>query len=351
MQIREATHADLDAWAALRHTLWPDGPVETARAEAVAILESPDEVCFLLMSPAGDAVGFIEGAVHPGPEGPYAHVEGWYVDPRHRGSGYGQELLGALEPWCLHRAIRRLTSDTTKDYPLSPAAHARAGFRTVHQFTIFMKELPRGAEGRGEAAGAPSESEAWEACDRKDFEAAASLWERLISECASERERDALRHGYGYALVGLKRFDEARALYRRLYERSGSHVFVHQLGMVEREAGAYAEAAARFEQERSMLEPEDHLALAANLYEQGLVEDLLGNRGRARELAHRCLEVGLATQDPVMHGCAWRLLGDLSVPGEANEARRCYGEARRAFEQAGDEVACREIDERRVTLG
>ena len=99
-----------------------------------------------------------------------------------------------------------------------------------------------------------------------------------------------------------------------------------------------------------MLEPEDHLALAANLYEQGLVEDLLGNPGRARELANRCLEVGLATEDLVMHGCAWRLIGDLSLPGKAEEARRAYGEARRAFERAGDEVACLEIDERMASI-
>ena len=147
MQIREAVPADLDAWAALRHALWPDCPVETARAEAVAILESPDEVCYLLSDASRAAVGFVEGAVHPGPDGPYAHVEGWYVDPQLRGQGHGQELMGALEPWCLHRAIRRLTSDTTKDYPLSPAAHARAGFRAVHQFTIFMKELSTDVEG------------------------------------------------------------------------------------------------------------------------------------------------------------------------------------------------------------
>ena len=141
MDIREVRETDLDAWAALRHALWPECPLETAREEAGAILASPDEGAWLLWD-GDDAVGFSEAQVYDGADGPYAHVEGWYVDPAHRGKGLGQELIGALEQWCLHRAIQRLTSDTTKDYPLSPAAHSRAGFRVLHRFTIFLKELP-----------------------------------------------------------------------------------------------------------------------------------------------------------------------------------------------------------------
>ena len=146
MRIREAGQTDLDAWAALRHALWPECAEATAREEAEAILRSADEICFLLVDGAGRAAGFVEGAVHVGPEGPYAHVEGWYVDPDRRGQGHGQELIGRLEQWCLHRAIYRLTSDTTKDYPSSPEAHARAGFRIIHRFTIFLKELRPDAE-------------------------------------------------------------------------------------------------------------------------------------------------------------------------------------------------------------
>jgi len=153
MEIREAGAADLDAWAALRHALWPECPLVTAREEAVAIVASPDEVCFLLLDGTA-SIGFVEGQVYAGPQGPYAHVEGWYVEPARRGEGYGQELIGALEQWCLHRAVYRLTSDTTQDYPLSPAAHARSGFRVVHRFTIFMKDL---APGGSEVAGGPED--------------------------------------------------------------------------------------------------------------------------------------------------------------------------------------------------
>lgn len=55
--------------------------------------------------------------------------------------------MDRIEQWCLHRAIRVLTSDTTADYPLSPAAHARCGFRTLAELKIFIRELqPPGSD-------------------------------------------------------------------------------------------------------------------------------------------------------------------------------------------------------------
>ncbi len=64
-----------------------------------------------------------------------------YVAPAHRGRGCGRELVGAVEQWYPHRAIALLTSNTDPDYPLSPAARARAGFEKLHEFTIFIKRL------------------------------------------------------------------------------------------------------------------------------------------------------------------------------------------------------------------
>jgi len=90
MEICRAERGDLDAWVKLRHALWPDAHPETLLAEANSILSSPDEICFLLIHPASGPVGFVEGAVHSGPDGPYVHVEGWYVLPEFRRQGHGQ---------------------------------------------------------------------------------------------------------------------------------------------------------------------------------------------------------------------------------------------------------------------
>ena len=144
MKTREATQKDLKRWVELRHQLWPDSPMESLGQEATSLLMSPDEVCFLAVDDSGIPLGFAEAAIHQALSGLYGHLEGWYVRPEYRGRGMGRELVGCIEQWCLHRAIRILTSDTTPDCPLSPDAHKRSGFKKICEFTIFMKELDRG---------------------------------------------------------------------------------------------------------------------------------------------------------------------------------------------------------------
>ena len=142
MEVRELTRDDFDAWAAMRHELWPHCAPEGSRGDLEQILSSPDEVCFLLVDGDGRPVGLIEGAVHPGPETPHAHVEAWYVAPDLRRKGYGRDLLDRFENWCLHRGICRMTSDTNEKYPISPHAHEGCGFRVLMRQTIFIRELP-----------------------------------------------------------------------------------------------------------------------------------------------------------------------------------------------------------------
>jgi len=59
MQIRKAQHGDLDAWIRLRHALWPDHDSDGLAAETGAMLESHDEVCFLVTDESSQLVGFI----------------------------------------------------------------------------------------------------------------------------------------------------------------------------------------------------------------------------------------------------------------------------------------------------
>ena len=138
--IRPAAAEDLRAWTALRAELWPEEEAAQLLEEARSLLASDAEIALLLCDARGAALGFLEGKIHAGPP-PYGHVEGWFVRASCRGRGQGGRLMRAFEQWCLHRAIPRLTSDTCDDYPLSPAAHSRAGFREVATMRIFVKEL------------------------------------------------------------------------------------------------------------------------------------------------------------------------------------------------------------------
>ena len=147
MTTREAQTSDLEAWVRLRHALWPNSALEALSDEARSILSSSHAVCFLVVHPSQGVVGFAEAALYRSPNGPYCHVEGWYVTPDFRGRGHGKALIGCIEQWSLHRSIRLLTSDTDANYPLSPDAHARAGFTKIHELVIFAKELQHPSQG------------------------------------------------------------------------------------------------------------------------------------------------------------------------------------------------------------
>jgi GNAT superfamily N-acetyltransferase len=152
MKTRNPQQSDLSVWVNLRHALWPDHDIRDLEAEAKALLESATAVCFLAVDDSSQPVGFIEGEIHSAPAGPYGHVEGWYVVPERRGQGYGRELMGQFEQWCLHRAICLLTSDTTASYPLSPAVTG-SNFRSAAGSSSNMKpRFPPFTKMRGRAS-------------------------------------------------------------------------------------------------------------------------------------------------------------------------------------------------------
>ena len=94
------------------------------------------------------------------------------------------------------------------------------------------------------------------------------------------------RFALGYALAFQGRHAEALALYRGLYEETGSHRAVHQVGMVLRMAGRLEEALAVFEEEARLLPP-DPLARSTNLYERGYTWLLLGEEEALKGLGVR----------------------------------------------------------------
>jgi aminoglycoside 6'-N-acetyltransferase I len=151
MKISEAKESDLTEWVKLRKALWPHHTTEELNTDSRRILAISDETCFLLIEPSAGAVGFIECKIYLSAPEPYVHVEGWYVEPEFRRQGWGGELVKAVERWSLHHAITKLTSDTNPTYPVSPAAHAKAGFRTLAQFTIFCKDIKGSDSGKHRA--------------------------------------------------------------------------------------------------------------------------------------------------------------------------------------------------------
>lgn len=106
------------------------------------IISSDTAIAFLMFNPDDEPVGFIEGALCLNPPRNYGYTEGWFVLPRYRKQGFGGQLLGVLEEWFLHNNIALSLSDTIPlEYPLSPKAHAKYGYRELETLQIYIKEL------------------------------------------------------------------------------------------------------------------------------------------------------------------------------------------------------------------
>ncbi len=144
VEIRPLAETDAVEWRRLRHALWPDESPDTLLAEMAAIRAEPArQPVFVAVDPAGDLCGLVEVALRrtaPGCQTDrIGYLEAWFVDPPWRGRGVGRRLVAAAEAWARSVGCREMASDTTPDYPISPAAHEALGFREVERY--FYKAL------------------------------------------------------------------------------------------------------------------------------------------------------------------------------------------------------------------
>lgn len=223
MKIERATSDDLESWAALRHALW-GGDLGALRDEARALLESDDQVAFLARSTNACAIGFVEASLRTATAGTYAFVEGWFVAEAERGGGHGARLLEAVEEWALHRGVDALLSDTQAvHYPLSLAAHARAGYVPVSTTTVLLKDLAApDRAGESEVRSDPASMLHHLSVGVRDIERSARFYDATLGALGYERVWSDLRPGeanqaVGYGVAGggdqfaIKQRDEATA--------------------------------------------------------------------------------------------------------------------------------------------
>ncbi|TGW17212.1 aminoglycoside 6'-N-acetyltransferase [Stenotrophomonas maltophilia] len=148
--IRQATPADVAAWAQLRLGLWPDAddPLEEL-AESLADAEG---AVFLACLAGGEAVGFAEvrlrhDYVNGTESSPVGFLEGWYVQPQWQGHAVGRALLAAVKAWTRTAGCSELASDSRVEDVQAHAAHRACGFeeteRVVYFRMVLDAELPR----------------------------------------------------------------------------------------------------------------------------------------------------------------------------------------------------------------
>jgi aminoglycoside 6'-N-acetyltransferase I len=145
--IRPAEPADASVWQRMRESLWPDGCGDHARDIATYFSgprTNPLEVLLACLG-SGAPIGFVELSIRPYAEGcttdRVAFVEGWFVEPGHRGRGAGAALMAAAEEWGRAGKCSELASDTQLANEASIAAHNALGFEETERLVCFRKSL------------------------------------------------------------------------------------------------------------------------------------------------------------------------------------------------------------------
>jgi len=148
--VRLGGAADTDVVARMFFELWPLGSLAEHQEEVALILAGapPSTMPLMVLVAEADStvIGFIEVGLRSHADGcdtrqPVGFIEGWYVEPAHRGQGVGRALMGAAESWARSQGCRELASDTWIDHESSQRAHEALGFEVVDRCVNFKKTL------------------------------------------------------------------------------------------------------------------------------------------------------------------------------------------------------------------
>jgi aminoglycoside 6'-N-acetyltransferase I len=148
MRIGPCDLQSIDAWAGLRHELWPDTALAEHGLEAEAILKDPGQaVAFLAYDAEGTAIAFAEAALrHDYVNGcvtsPVAFLEGIYVRPAYRKQGIARLLCKAVEDWAIRLGCAELASDVEIHNGISQRMHLAVGFEETERVVYYRKALP-----------------------------------------------------------------------------------------------------------------------------------------------------------------------------------------------------------------
>ena len=145
MILRDLGEPDREIWFAMRQRLWPTYPAEQLASEIDEFLASRSEWGLFLAEVEGEPAGFAECRLRESAAGcstsGVGYLEAWYVEPRFRRQGVGAALVSRCEGWAKERGATEMASDTTNEYPNSPAAHGALGFVEVKRRFLYRKSL------------------------------------------------------------------------------------------------------------------------------------------------------------------------------------------------------------------
>jgi len=144
--IAQRKHAE--AWAQLRHALWPNTSLEQHLQEIYETLDqdNPDAVTFIAESAGDQIAGFAEAAlrrdyVNGCETSPVLFLEGIYVSAEYRQRGTARLLCEAIANWGREKGCTEFASDVLLENRDSQSFHMALGFDETERVIFYRKLL------------------------------------------------------------------------------------------------------------------------------------------------------------------------------------------------------------------
>jgi aminoglycoside 6'-N-acetyltransferase I len=103
------------------------------------------QVAFVVDRENGLLGGFLETGTRKYADGcettPVGYIEGWYVDPDLRRTGWGRALIEAAEDWARSCGYSEIASDCLLENEVSLKAHTSLGYEETERLIHFRKSL------------------------------------------------------------------------------------------------------------------------------------------------------------------------------------------------------------------
>ncbi len=198
-------------------------------------------------------------------------------------------------------------------------------------------------------------SQAWMQFDDKRYDDARDVY----IQCHKNISKDDLAAeasvymGLTYVEAFSGNYDLARDYANKLRSLATNeedrHIYLHQLGMVERMAENYETALSVFVDEENIIKAafsDGYDRLSANMYEQGYVNYKMGNLSNATKLMENAVMLGKQSGDAMCLACAYRGMGEiLAALDNGTGAKEYFQKSMEGFGQAEDYKGMQEVEE------
>ena len=146
MHVRRVGPGDDAEWIRMRDVLWPGLTAETHETDLADFrANQTSQVVFVVDRENGLLGGFLETGTRKYADGcetsPVGYIEGWYVDPDLRQTGWGRALVEAAEAWARSCGYAEIASDCHLENHVSFKAHTALGYEEMERLIHFRKSL------------------------------------------------------------------------------------------------------------------------------------------------------------------------------------------------------------------